>query len=341
MVVRIALLLVSIPLLVHGADGLYHALRSRSLVTIPCEAFARQPPASRWVRITGCDVDYLRAGYREAGGRITELFLPLAPAHAPANQPVALVAATKDPEVLALTADAVSGPAATTQDAFLVAMLRVVTATGAAREVVGLVRSPLEMVRSRAALDAIRAPLTDLVVVVDLQRQPRVWLPAIEFIAGMLAALVLVVLSMRARRVAVPAAAATTGDPGRSVAASAAHRQTPAFRRLMLVNLPPHAPPSELENATPLGTQASVRSALAQVLPGITFNDHGLGQFNRADHTMLFDLGDAPQVWTATVDVTGDAAPEALRRLIMATGWRAYAPLLGRFIAAADLTREP
>jgi hypothetical protein len=55
---------------------------------------------------------------------------------------------------------------------------------------------------------------------------------------------------------------------------------------------------------------------------------------------MLFDLGDGPQVWTATVDVTGDAAQEALRDLIVQTGWRAYAPRLGRFITAADLKRD-
>ena len=49
------------------------------------------------------------------------------------------------------------------------------------------------------------------------------------------------------------------------------------------------------------------------------------------------DLGVAPQVWAATVDVTGDAAATALRRLITQTGWRAYAPRLGRFITAEDL----
>ena len=338
MIARIALLLVSIPLIVHGADGLYQSLRSRSQAVVSCEAFAQQRPSSQWVRITGCDADYLRAGYRESGGRITELLLPMTAPDVPANAPVSLIASSTDPEVLALTEQAVRGPGATSQNAFLLAMLQVVTETGAAREVVGLARSPLEMVRSRGALDAIRAPLAENVVVVDLGRRPGPLLPGIAFVAGLQALLMAVVLSMRARHETQAPALSPEGAP--VIAVTAVPRQAPEFRRLMLVNLPPNAAAAELENATPLGTQHAVRSALAQVLPGITFNDHGLGQFNRADHTMLFDLGDGPQVWTATVDVTGDAAPEALRDLIMRTGWRAYAPRLGRFITAADLKRD-
>lgn len=337
MLVRIALLLVSIPLLVHGADGLYHALGSRSQAAVECDAFARERPRSHWVRITGCDVDYLRAGYRESGGRITELFLPLTAPNTPANMPVSLVVATTDPQVLALAGNAVRGTAATDQDAFLVAMLEVVTAMGAAREVQGMTRSPLEMLRSRRALAAIPAPLAGDIAVLDLHRRPNLLLPAIELVLAAQIVMVLLGFPRRWRRTAAaPATAEPGAGSGRPLSAS---RVTPEFRRLMLVNLPPYAAPSELEKATPLGTQASVRAALGQVLPGITFNEHGLGHFDRPDHTILMDLGTAPQVWTATVDVTGDAAPEALKRLITETGWRAYAPLLGRFITAGDLKR--
>jgi hypothetical protein len=247
---------------------------------------------------------------------------------------------TKEPSVLALAEEAMSGRAATNQDDFLVAMLQVVTAMGAAREVEGMTRSPLEMLRSRGALAAIDAPLADDIVVLDLYRRPNLLLPAIELVLAMLIFTVLMGLSLRWRRKSpMPGAdVRTTADAAAAARISAARAQpTPEFRRLMLVNLPPHAPASALEQATPLGSQASVRAALGQVLPGITFNDHGLGQFNRADHTILMDLGNEPQVWTATVDVTGEAAPEALKRLITATGWRAYAPRLGRFITAADL----
>ena len=350
MLIRFALLLVSIPLLVHGGDGLYHALRSRSQVAVACDAFTANRPSSHWVRITGCDVDYLRAGYHESGGQIRELFLPLTPPAVPANQPVSLVVATSDPAVLESAASAVRGAEAGDQNAYLAAMLEVVTTMGAAREVQGMVRSPLEMFRSRRALAALNAPLADDAVVVDLDRRPSVLLPAIELALVALIALILMGLSLRRRQqpetIDQRIDASVGGDPVEAAAFARPMAPVPAsvpaateFRRLMLVNLPPSAAPSALEQATPLGTQASVRAALTQVLPGIIFTEQGVGEFVRPDHTIVLNLGTKPQVWTAALDVTGETAPEALKRLITETGWRAYAPRLGRFITSADLRR--
>lgn len=174
-------------------------------------------------------------------------------------------------------------------------------------------------------------------------------LPAIESVVGAQALVVWLFLSIKAQRRRVNEtveAAPRVVDPqeGETQTAriTASIRQpAPEFRRLMLVNLPPNAALSALEEAPPLGAQPAVRSALERVLPGIKFNDHGLGQFNGEDHSILMDLGVAPQVWAATFDVTGDAAPGALRRLITQTGWRAYAPRLGRFITADDLSTSP
>lgn len=170
-------------------------------------------------------------------------------------------------------------------------------------------------------------------------------LPAVEAVVGAQALLIWLFLSIKSRRREAAAAASIIdaapdeeSAPAQVRIASAIGRPTPEFRRLMLVNLPPYAALSALEEAPPLGAQSTVRSALARVLPGIKFNEHGLGQFNGEDHSILMDLGVEPQVWAATVDVTGEAAPAALRRLITQTGWRAYAPKLGRFITADDLT---
>ena len=175
--------------------------------------------------------------------------------------------------------------------------------------------------------------------------------PAFELAFGAPALLVALFLSIRSRRrqrveAAHERRAGSRDEPGDRDAqttriASTIRQPSPEFRRLMLVNLPANAALSALEEAPPLGAQPAVRSALARVLPGIKFNDHGLGQFNGADHSILMDLGGAPQVWAATVDVTGEAAPAALRRLITQTGWRAYAPRLGRFITADDLSAAP
>lgn len=168
-------------------------------------------------------------------------------------------------------------------------------------------------------------------------------LPAASAIAGAQALLAVVFLSVKSRRKPAPRTPSEdeAGDnevsPAQARITAAIGRPLPEFRRLLLVNLPPYAALSALEEAPPLGTQASVRAALSQVLPGIKFNDHGLGQFNAPDHSILMDLGTEPQVWAATFDVTGEAAPGALRHLITQTGWRAYAPKLGRFITGEDL----
>ena len=176
------------------------------------------------------------------------------------------------------------------------------------------------------------------------RRSGSLLLPAVEAIIGLQALLAALFLSVRAKRRVALAAAGSESPPGNSAEPSPAKariapasRVTQEFRRLMLVNLPPYAALSALEDAPPLGPQPAVRNALAQVLPGITFNDHGLGQFNADDHSILMDLGVEPQVWAATIDVTGEAASRALRHLITQTGWRAYAPRLGRFITAEDL----
>jgi hypothetical protein len=174
--------------------------------------------------------------------------------------------------------------------------------------------------------------------------------PALELAVVAPALLAALVIAIRSRRRQLAEAGhvqragasdETTADPKPARIASTIRQPSPEFRRLMLVNLPANAALSALEGAPPLGAQPAVRSALARVLPGIKFNDHGLGQYNGADHSILMDLGGAPEVWAATVDVTGDAAPAALRRLITQTGWRAYAPRLGRFITADDLSTAP
>lgn len=337
MLARIALLLVSIPLLAHGGEGLYHAFRSRAQAHVTCDELTRGRPASGWLRVTGCELDYVRAAYREQRGRITELFFPLRPTGSSPALPSALVVSTRDPQVLAIAERTIGGMMKPDDEAFLVMMLQIVTTMKAAREVDGLTRSQLEMLRTRRDLTAIKAPLADGFAVLDLHQRPRLLFPAIEAAAGALALLLFTVLTTvrrrRATRAARELAQPVTHGPGRDETPPAA----PALRRLMLLNLPPDAPTSAIETAPALGTQDIVRSALARVLPGVAFNDAGVGQFNRPDHSMLLDLGRHPDVWTIVLDVSGDGARAALKRLVTQTGWRAYAPKHGRFITADDL----
>jgi hypothetical protein len=168
--------------------------------------------------------------------------------------------------------------------------------------------------------------------------RPGLLLPALESAVGAAGLAALLLWWMRSRRRAPVQPATPAKRPG--PVAQPSPPEGPgslAFSRLMLVNLPPRAAASALENAPPLGSQSAIRSAFSRVLPGIQFNDDGVGQFEGPGHAIRVDLGSGEQAWTATLDVSGQAAAPALKRLIIQTGWQAYAPKLGRFITAEDL----
>ena len=338
MILRFALLLVGLPLLADGVDGLYHAVRSQSLASTTCEQFQLLRPRTGWLRLTGCEIDYVRAGYREVRGRTTELFIPVRPLGSSPAQPSPLVLSTRDPELLAIVERGLAGPAQKDPEAFLLMMLKIVTAMNVVSEIQGFTRSPLDMLRTRRGLGAIKAPLTDDFAVLDLGDRPRLLFAALESIGGSAALLAMLFGSgpwrqRTAQKPQAPVGRATTTSP---VISPETDRR---LRHLMLVNLPPHADAAALEGAPALGSQGAVRATLARVLPGITFTPEGLGHFNRPDHSIRLGLGTEPEVWTATLEVSGDAASEALERLVTQTGWQVYAPLLGRFLSSDDLTR--
>ena len=198
--VRIALLVLSLLLLAHGGDGVYRAVRGRSQAQMTCEQFAREGTPAGLLRLTGCEVDYLNAGYREAPAdlwdrlfgnqpprsRITELLFPVRAASAPAGSPAILVVSTRDPNVLAIAERTLGARATIDQEAFLVMMLEVVTAMRVSPAIEGSVRPPLDALRSRRALAAMRTPLRDDVTILDLHERPAILFPLIELGAGIL-----------------------------------------------------------------------------------------------------------------------------------------------------------
>lgn len=155
--------------------------------------------------------------------------------------------------------------------------------------------------------------------------------PAIETAAAVQLLLTALVLSFRR-----PARSRLAEDPV-PAADEPVHRPSPEYRRLMLVNLPPYAALSALEDPPPLGSQSAVRSALAGVLPGLSISDAGVAQYHQQDHSIRLDVGSDADVVTATIDVTGLEARRALKHLLEQTGWRAYAPRLGRFLSVGEL----
>jgi hypothetical protein len=325
MIARIALLLTALPLLAHGGEALYVAARSRVQASLTCAEYSNQRPRSGWVRLSDCEIDYVHVGYREAGGRLTELLFPLRPDGTEPEMPASMILSTRDPAVLEIAARAI-GPSAPhlDPDAFIGAMLEVVTAMRASQIVEGLARGPFEAFRTRPSIAAIHVPLDENFTVLDLGARPRPLVPALETVAGANALLAFLALSMRARRRAgvQPAAA----DPAVSAPPAA------PLRGLMLLNLPASATANEIETAPPLGSQSHVKDVLNSVLPGLSFDDRGRATFTRPDVVATIDLAEGAVVHTAIVGLEGQAADATLRRLLAKTGWRAFSAKRGVFL---------
>lgn len=231
--IQIPLLFVSIPLLALGAEGTYHAARNRQQVTLTCEQFTRDPPKALWLRVTGCNVDYVGASFRESKGKIIELFFPARPVQQAVTAPASLVVATSDPQALEIAQPVIGDGRQPDQEAFLVMMLRIVTVMRASREVEGYARAGvLDLVRTRVSLSGMQVPLAPQFEVLDLHARPSLVVPGIEVAAGVLALALMIWLGQRRPAVTKPAevapvpeavAAATTvaGEPAWAAAAMA------------------------------------------------------------------------------------------------------------------------
>ena len=199
-------------LAVSGSLAWYRLRAVATPVEVTCREFADSRPAEDWVRVRGCAMDYLGAGYREADGKIAELFFPVRPTGAAPTEPAVLVAATRDPAVLTIAQSGIGGGRQPNQEQFLLMMLKIVTALGASREITGVVRTGfVERLRTRRVLSGLTTPLSPGAVVLDVNATRGTMFPAVQTALGLL----LVVGAMIRRR-------ATRGRrPSRSVAAVA------------------------------------------------------------------------------------------------------------------------
>ena len=360
------LLAAGLVLMALGAESLYRQLAHRSPVAVTCAEYVRARPSAEWLHVRGCQVDYLNAGYRETDGTIQELFFPIRPQGAPATEPAAMVAATRNPAVLAIAQSAIGQGRQPNQEQFLLMMLRIVTTLGASREIVGRVRTGLlERIRARRILSGLTAPLAPGAVVLDLNAQPRLAVPAIELAIGLALVAGMVILRRRpwGRRQPAPAApvpapevpqVAGAGPLPEDVPATAATfpdtvagalpEEVPAtvlepvrVRGLLLLNLRPEDGPEHIEYAAPLGTREETIRQISRVLDGIHFDARGRGQLNTARFAVIVDIGPGEPVSSAVAGADGPGGAEAVRRLMIETGWRAYVPITGRFMNPDEL----
>lgn len=333
--VTAALLLVSLVLLAHGGEGLYHAATNRQPVALTCNQLVQQRPRAMWLRVSGCDIDYLGAGYRESNGHLDELFFPMRPPSQPPTSPIALVVATADPQVLAVAARTIGNNQQPDQETYLVMMLRIVTMLRASKEVDGYARSGIiERLQTRRALAGLSAPLAPDFVALDLHAKPSSVTPGIE--AGVGLALLLAALASRRRAPRATSVDETIGDSGGEAAfVATSPRRLPA---LMLLNLAPSPAASDLENAPPFGSHEEVIGRIVGILGPLGDAADGRKTVQGPDWSLAFDLGRDDQVWTITVDARGgDDSIAALERLASETGWQIFVPRLGTFVEPAAL----
>lgn len=312
-----------------------------------CDAFARGHPDALWLRLTDCELDYLGAGYNESGGRISELLFPVRAVGRPRSEPAPLVAATRDPAVLALAEDTMGGSRQPDQEQYLVMMLKIVTALRASREIEGYRRAgAVHVLRTGQQLSGMTARLAEDVAVIDLHRPPDLRGPGALAAAGT-GMLLAAGLLFRRRAPAAPAQAELLDaiaskrhekpsmSPPHDAEASAAQdpRHSGHLRGVMLLNLPPGAGPEAIEDAPPLGTRAEVADAIDAVFPMVLFGEDGRGTFARHDNLVTFDFGRDDPVATMVVDARGGTAVADVMTLLRATGWRAFAPRAGVFIS--------
>jgi len=361
---RIALLAVSLPLLALGAVGLYDVAANRQQTTLTCGDLERQPPGARWIRLTGCEVDYTHPGVRPSTGLIRELYFPVRTAGRPQTSPAPLVVATRDPQALAVAQGTIGDGREPDTEELTVMGLRIVTLLKASREVEGVVRSgPLERLQTRSVLEGLSTPLASSFVALDLHGRPSPMVPGIETGAGVLGLLTAAVLSLRRRRAAAPiveppaASVPGTGMPAELESFSAIEPEPPARVELpdplepfgeapilepvhpamMLLNLDAAAGLDAIEHAPPLGSGRDVAGRLSSAC-GVTLDEGGRGTLAGQGFSIAIDAGvpGAGPVWTATLIARGPAALDGLRRLAAQSGWRIFVPRQGTFLAASD-----
>jgi len=334
-----------------GGEGLYHASRSRESAALTCDQFSRSRPSSHLVRLVDCEIDYTGAGYRESGGRLTELFVPVRPAGAPPAQPASLVTATRDGSALAIAESVLGGGRAATAEQSVAVMQKAIGAVQRGGVIEGLVRSTIiDQFRARRVLSGLATPVAANAAIVDLGARPSFVTPLAEVAGGvLLLALTVLLLRRGPREIAgsAPGAIAAAEPPSTAAAQPGAfdrgtpHQDTPPALvpalKVMLLNLDAAAGADALEHAPPLGTRDEVVAILKGVVPDLAADPQRGSILVSAAGALTVDLGSDDPVATAVLEGRSEAGPAMVREILDMTGWRAFAPKRGCFVDADEL----
>lgn len=317
-------------LLTLGAEGLYHAFLGRERVAIDCAEFTRARPRSHRVLITGCEIDYAAAAYRESGGEIEEIFLPARPRGRAIPAPI--VIAARDSSALAIFTPVLSADGSIPPEQSVAVMEKVAGLLQVTRAIDGLARSGMvDLMRSRRILSGLTQSIAPDAVIVDANGRADFMRPILLLLAG-LALAALPFIRRKPARAAPPAVAAA----GPATMPAAVSTTFPKLPKLLLLNLEVTATPESVEKAPPLGSRREVTQILSGVIQDLEASpaSHVL---TRADGSLTLDLGRHDPVATVVVDARGEAGVALVKEVLLMTGWRAFAPKTGLFVTVNDL----
>lgn len=354
---RFVWLVPAVALLAVGADGLVRAIGSRHENTLTCDLFSRERPTASRVRVTGCEIDYVHAGFRASNGQITELFLPARP---PGNNAAPLVVATMDRAALDTAQRVIgSGRDATTEQRLTV-MHEIAEQLQLSVAIAGALRvGIIERMRSRRMLAGLTEALAADALVVDLHGTPDVVRPALATAAGLALAILPWLLRKRPEKTtavempepevvepevpAEPPQVIANPAPPAIVEAATPPTNVRADRalsvmlpRLLLLNVDVLSGPEAVESAPPLGLPSDVRAILCGVIPDLAFGEN-TRILERPDRSIRFDLGSHDIIATVVVDVHTEGGMALLKEVLLMTGWRTFAPKTGLFVTIEDL----
>ncbi len=86
-----------------GGQGMYTSIKNHAPMELACENYDDVKPNKEWLKLTACELNVLESSYMEENGKVTELFIPARGPGEEEGDPIHVLLATDDRDLLALT----------------------------------------------------------------------------------------------------------------------------------------------------------------------------------------------------------------------------------------------
>jgi len=154
-----------------GGQGLYTSVKNRAPMELACGNYDEVKPSKEWLKLTGCELNVMESSYMEENGKVTELFIPARGPGEEEGDPIYVLVATDDKDLLAVTNEMMS---LESEDELMSYFAKNRSKLFFTRDVEGLVRYGVDLDDSdRAELAGLDDTLATDFVIVDDGKEPR------------------------------------------------------------------------------------------------------------------------------------------------------------------------